>query len=165
MFKSSVQLWEYKMPGTIRSAAGAAAGAGLAPGHHISTVTSLFNDCSAGTPDPGGGEKGRALEKSFTSWLPCEEKEKVLEGVIKSWDVQKCQSEVLLPPQGWALLHPQWGWNVTAAMGSMETKPPEKPGNVFKSPVDRSTFSEVPTESCISCFFSLATRLIQSHLL
>lgn len=62
------------MPGTIRSAAGAAAGAGLAPGHHISTVTSLFNDCSAATRDVGGGEKGRALEKPFASWLPCEEK-------------------------------------------------------------------------------------------
>lgn len=84
MFKSSVQLWECNMPGTIRSAAGAAAGAGLAPGHHISTVTSLFNDCSAGTPELGGGEKGRALEKSFASWLPYEEKEKVVEGVVKA---------------------------------------------------------------------------------
>lgn len=72
------------MPGTIRSAAGAAAGAGLAPGHHISTVTSLLNDCSAGTRDLGGGEKGRALEKSFASCLPYEEKEKVVEGVVKS---------------------------------------------------------------------------------
>lgn len=71
------------MPGTIRSAAGAAAGAGLAPGHHISTVTSLFNDCSAGMPDPGGGEKGRALQKSFASWLPREEKEEAVEGVVE----------------------------------------------------------------------------------
>lgn len=79
MFKSSVQLWEYKMPGTIGSAAEPAAGAGLDAGHCISTVTSLFNDCFTGTPDMlgGGEEKGRALQKSFASWLPYETKKVV----------------------------------------------------------------------------------------
>lgn len=72
------------MPGTIKSAAGAAGGAGLAPGHHISTVTSLFNDCSTGRRGLGGGEKGKALEKSFPSWLPSGEKEKVVGGVVRS---------------------------------------------------------------------------------
>lgn len=57
MFKSSVQLWEYNIPVTIRSAAEPDDGAGLDAGHRISTVTSLFNDCFAGTQDMLGGKR------------------------------------------------------------------------------------------------------------
>lgn len=56
MFKSSVQLWEYNTPVTIRSAE-ADDGAGMDAGHHISTVTSLFNDSFAGTRDMLEGER------------------------------------------------------------------------------------------------------------
>ena len=45
------------MPVTIRSAAEPDDGAGLDAGHRFSTVTSLFNDCFAGTRDTLEGKR------------------------------------------------------------------------------------------------------------
>lgn len=57
MFKSSLQLWEYDVPVTIRSAAEPDDGAGLDAGHRVSTVTSLCNDCFTGTRDVSEGKR------------------------------------------------------------------------------------------------------------
>lgn len=57
----------------------------------------------------GGGEKDRALEKSFASWLPYEAM-KVVKEIVKTWDMNlqkrpSVKGSLLLPPRcrgGWA---------------------------------------------------------------